>query len=348
MLCVLGFVYRTFRRGRCFCLVYICFVCLMFLLCSVLRAGFAKVTLDSGRSHLHHASWETWQHCAVLIINQFLTLLISWKLTSFHQTHFNRSGIASRSQDGWLSSGWTWNSGSAYLGSPPCWELAPTSHLQLGDQPSSPLISQHHHHNHHHQSSPSITITNHHQTSTSIINHHHLSSADDSAISLNTITNRIINIKKKTNIINQNEFCFLLAGQWSCLKHIIPLEIQVKFWMLSYIRFSLTSHLNKNPLDLRMSAKWSETATLSSRRCDRVGGGAQGAATCGSLLCWAWCAFHWCACCVGAFHTCAWHVFCAYGGWRPGRGTLTLLQKDFWYVLVSEMLLISVLKVPLY
>ena len=150
----------------------VCFVCLMFLLCLVLRAGFAKVTLDSGRSHLHHASWETWQHCAVLIINQFLTLLISWKLTSFHQTHFNRSGIASRSQDGWLSSGWTWNSGSAYLGSPPCWELAPTSHLQLGDQPSSPLISQHHHHNHHHQSSPSI------------INHHHLSTADDSAISL--------------------------------------------------------------------------------------------------------------------------------------------------------------------
>ena len=83
--------------------------------------------------------------------------------------------------------------------------------------------------NHHHLSSANITITititNHHQTSTSIINHHHLSSADDSAISLNTITNRIINIKKKTNIINQNEFCFLLAGQWSCLKHIIPLEI---------------------------------------------------------------------------------------------------------------------------
>ena len=93
--------------------------------------------------------------------------------------------------------------------------------------------------NHHHLSSANITITititnhhhpssfiNHHQSSTSIINHHHLSSADDSAISLNTITNRIINIKKKTNIINQNEFCFLLAGQWSCLKHIIPLEIQ--------------------------------------------------------------------------------------------------------------------------
>ena len=96
--------------------------------------------------------------------------------------------------------------------------------------------------NHHHLSSANITITititnhhhpsssiNHHQSSTSIINHHHLSSADDSAISLNTITNRIINIKKKTNIINQNEFCFLLAGQWSCVKHIIPLEIQFKF-----------------------------------------------------------------------------------------------------------------------
>ena len=33
--------------------------------------------------------------------------------------------------------------------------------------------------------------------------------------------------------------------------------------------------------------------------------------------------------CVCAFHSCAWHVFCAYGGWRPGWGTLTLVQEDF-------------------
>ena len=49
--------------------------------------------------------------------------------------------ITNWSQDPWLSSASTWDSVAAYLGSRPCCDLAPTTHLQLRARGSSPLIS---------------------------------------------------------------------------------------------------------------------------------------------------------------------------------------------------------------